>query len=75
MGAPPGLDGDLAQAFGALLGARLRGFIRTLRVSHERIHRQHDGEIDCGGNDHERHNRVDEVAEKKLAAMNCETDR
>jgi len=46
-----------------------------LNLSHERVHRQHDGKVDCGSDDHEGNNRIDEIAEKKLAAMDREADR
>ncbi len=36
-----------------------------LNLSHERVHRQHDGKVDCGSDDHEGNNRIDEIAEKR----------
>jgi hypothetical protein len=69
--AAPRAPGNIAEAFRA--GSR-RGSRAVLRIKpdDERIHRQNYEEVHCEGNQQERDQRVDEVAVKKPAVVDCE---
>src|ERR1700722_18579506 len=72
MGAAASLDRNLAQAFGAFLGA---GLCRLVLAGNQRIHGQHDGKVDRRSDDDKGYDRVDEIADKKLAAIDGEANR
>src|ERR1700674_4472146 len=69
--AAPGADRDLALALGALL---CRGVGRRLlsRACQRRCVGDYDEEIDDGGDDDERYDRVDEVPVEELAVVDSE---
>src|SRR5581483_4789893 len=74
MCASPCIEGDLAQAFRAFLGCRI-GWRRSFSHSrHQGINRRDYEEIDRCCNQEKRNCGIDEVTDRKIAAVNGEAN-
>ena len=56
-------DGNIAEALFARLGRGSRRGLAFVGTRRNGIHRHHNKEVDCSGDEHEADNRIDEVAE------------
>src|SRR3984893_14127482 len=65
----------IAETFRAFLGGRVGSDFSAPHSGENRVHRQHDEEIYGGSDQDERDQRVDKVADWKLAAVAREFDR
>ena len=73
-GAAPCGDRDFAEAFWTFLCCGIGRRFAASHPCHKGVHRKHDENIDCGGNEHERQECVDEIADQKFAAMDFKGD-
>src|SRR5690348_14530750 len=72
---PAGRDGNIAEAFGALLGRRVGCRLSSSHPRQKPVHRHHNKEIDGSAYEDEREQCVDKVANQELASverkLNC----
>src|SRR5438067_1081466 len=70
MGAAASVDGNLAHAFRAFFGCRIRGGLGPVHTSNQNIHWRHHEVINCGRDQQERYRGVDEVTDRKVRIAN-----
>src|SRR5215472_6459899 len=73
-GAASRRDGDLAKALGTFLCRRVGAGFAPAQSRHQRIYRQHDKKINGRAYKQEAHERVDKIAERKLASVDGKDD-